>query len=277
MQLSDQLLWKAGQERKKEVENDTRPVSEADLVAKARNGDPDAFGELVRRHRAKAFGIAYSLTQDHHLAEDVVQEALVRAFLHLGTLIDLGRFKPWLSRIVRNEAYMKLRRGGPYGKERPFTSWERAVGAGERQPEGGSPSTEATNNSMAEDWCDIDRVLFRLSRSALDAARSAADPSSALLRKELVDGIRSLLHCLSPREKRIFEAYFFEQLPPQEIAALLDTAVANVYNSISRSRTKLQQERIRTHISLYIGQRKKLGKPAKKLLAPPLLQVTWRN
>lgn len=236
------------------------PTSEEELVEKARTGDPDAFGELVRRHRAKAFGIAHSLTQDHHLAEDVVQDALVRAFLHLGTLIDAARFSPWLAKIIRNEAYMKVRRGGPHGKERPFTSLE-----------GTSPEFGA------DDWHDIDRVLFQLSRSALDSARQAYDPAAALLRKELVDGIRSLLHCLSPREKRIFEAYFFEQLPPQDIAALLNTAVANVYNSISRARSKMQQERIRVHISMYVQRRRKMGKPGKVLLAPPSFKPLWKD
>ncbi|WP_188177442.1 RNA polymerase sigma factor [Paenibacillus sedimenti] len=236
------------------------PTSEEELVEKARIGDPDAFGELVRRHRAKAFGIAHSLTQDHHLAEDVVQDALVRAFLHLGTLIDAARFSPWLAKIIRNEAYMKIRRGGPHGKERPFTSLE-----------GTSPEIGA------DDWHDIDRVLFQLSRSALDSARQAHDPSAALLRKELVDGIRSMLHCLSPREKRIFEAYFFEQLPPQDIAALLNTAVANVYNSISRARSKMHQERIRVHISMYVQQRRKMGKPGKVLLAPPSFKPLWKD
>lgn len=88
------------------------------MNAKGVSRDPDAFGELVRKSRAKAFGLAYSITQDHHLAEDVVQEALVRAFLRLGTLVDTNRFTPWLAKIVRNEAYMKLRRGGPYRRER---------------------------------------------------------------------------------------------------------------------------------------------------------------
>jgi RNA polymerase sigma factor (sigma-70 family) len=105
------------------LQAEKQPNSEQELVAMAREGDPDAFGELVRRHRAKAIGVAKTLTRDTHLAEDIVQEALVKAFLKLGSLVDEKRFAMWLSRIVRNEAYMKLRRGGPHGKERPFTAW----------------------------------------------------------------------------------------------------------------------------------------------------------
>ncbi len=105
------------------MQTEIQPKPDHELVARAREGDPDAFGELVRRHRARAIGVAKTLTQDPHMAEDIVQEALVKAFLKLGTLVDEGRFAPWLSRIVRNEAYMKLRRGGPHGKERPFAAW----------------------------------------------------------------------------------------------------------------------------------------------------------
>ncbi len=247
-----------------------RSADDAQLVAEARQGNPDAFGELVRRNRARALGVAYKLTQDHHLAEDVVQEALVRAFLRLGTLVDSRSFSPWLRRIVRNEAYMRLRRGGLYRLERPFASWESGV-AGERM------ATSPDGQDPTSGWRDIDVVLFRLGSSAHQAIQSEQDPSGAVLRKELVEGIRSLLHCLSAREKRIFEAYFFDQLPPQEIAALLDTSVANVYNSISRSRGKVQQARIRKQISLYIEQRASLNKPRRILLAPPALQIMWKE
>ncbi|MDQ0914742.1 RNA polymerase sigma factor [Paenibacillus sp. V4I5] len=233
-------------------------ASESELIDRARTGDPDAFGELVRRNRAKALGLAYTVTQDRHMAEDVVQEALVRAFLHRGTLLDANRFRQWLARIVRNEAYMKMRRGGPHRKERPLTSWESMYGGHERN-----------------DRHDIDIVLFNLSKSSNEQLKQMQDPSQALLQKELVDGIRSLLCCLSAREKRVFEAYFFDQLPPQNIAVLLDTSVANVYNCISRARIKIQQQRIHVHVSLYVEQRKKSGKPTKKLLAPPVFKPNW--
>jgi RNA polymerase sigma factor (sigma-70 family) len=255
---------------------DPTPESEADLVAKARMGDPEAFGELVRRSRAKAFGLAYSMTKDEYLAEDVVQEALIRAFLHLGKLIDPSRFKPWLYKIVRNEAYMKLRRGGPHLKESPFTSLAGNTSSAGCHSSNKNTDTAFRNNSEGC-WNDIDQVLYRLSKQSLESSRYANDPSSSLLRKELIDGIRSLLHCLSIKEKLIFQAYFFDQLSPLEIAALMDTSVANIYNSISRSRVKMQQERIRVHISLYIEKRQKSGKPVRKLIAPPILKTHWKE
>ena len=258
------------------MQPEKQPKPDQELVAKAREGDPDAFGELVRRHRARAIGVAQSLTQDSHLAEDIVQEALVKAFLKLGSLIDERRFAPWLSRIVRNEAYMKLRRGGPHGKERPFTAWAGSPSRG-AAPTNGSHATAVLSVHREEERWDIDNVLFRLGLSALESARQASDPAIALLRKELIDGIRSLLHCLTSREKEVFERFFLDQLPPQDIAALLNTSVASTYNSISRARLKVQHERLRVHVSMYIEKRRALGKPKRKLLAPPCVRVAWRD
>ncbi|WP_199614466.1 RNA polymerase sigma factor [Paenibacillus alkalitolerans] len=251
------------------VQEELKSLSEERLTDLAKEGDRQAFGELVRRSRAKMYSWARSLTYDHHMAEDVVQEALVQAFLHVGRLADHSRFTPWLSRIVRNQAYMKLRRGGPYAKERPFSSFE--TGASAAALLGGRPAAVAVIDGEAHDWLDIDRVLFHMSRHSEAAAREEQDPAAALMRKELVDGIRQLFACLSAREKEIFEAHFFRYVTPYEIALVLDTPVANIYNSISRARGKLQRERLRLHISMYVKQRRDAGKPKAKLLAPPIL------
>jgi RNA polymerase sigma factor (sigma-70 family) len=257
-----------------QAEKQLKPDQE--LVARAREGDPDAFGELVRRHRARAIGVAQTLTRDSHMAEDIVQEALVKAFLKLGSLVDERRFAPWLSRIVRNEAYMKLRRGGPHGKELPFTVW---TGFPNRRtaPTNASHAMAVLSAHREKEYWEIDDVLFRLGLSTLESARQASDPTSTLLRKELIDGIRSLLHCLTSREKDVFERFFLDQLPPQDIAALLDTSVASIYNSISRARMKVQHERLRVHVSIYIEKRRALGKLKHKLLAPPCVRIAWRD
>jgi RNA polymerase sigma factor (sigma-70 family) len=207
---------------------------------------------------------ARTLTQDHHLAEDVLQEALIQAFLHVGRLVEESRFAPWLARIVRNQAYMKLRRGGPYAKEKPISCISDSGRTGR--------STRLdTLSGTVNEWRDIDRVLFHLSRNTDYAPKQMQDPEAALLRKELIEGIRVLFACLSAREKDIFEAHFFHYVTPFEIARALDTSVANVYNSISRAKVKLQRERLRLFISLYVKERHNDGKPKAKLLDPPIL------
>jgi len=228
------------------------------LVERARSGDREAFGELVRRHRAQALGLAGSLTNDVYLAEDVVQEALIRAFLHMGTLADNGRFRPWLHRIVRNQALMKLRRGGPHGREKPFTGI--SAGAESEQRDAGRI-----------DWRDIDSILFHMARHASEEAQHSSNPEQHLLRKELLENIRCLLHCLNKREREIFEARFFKELSPLEIAKLFETTTAGVYNSLSRSMAKLQRERIRVSITHYVRRRAELGLPKRNVLDPPLI------
>jgi RNA polymerase sigma factor (sigma-70 family) len=236
-------------------------AQEQSLVERARSGDEEAFGELVRRHRAKALGLAGTLTKDAFMAEDIVQEALIRAFMHLGTLTDASRFIPWLHRIVRNQAYMKLRRGGPYNKERPFVSF---------MSQSGLPA-DAGKSGHTVDWSDIDSILFHLTDQAMNEPSNGQNPEHAVIRQETLQSIHMLIRCLNKRERDIFEARFFGELPPAEIAELFDTTTANVYNMLSRSRVKLQKERIRLSISLYVEQRALLGLPRRKILAPPPL------
>lgn len=231
------------------------------IVERARSGDQEAFGELVRRHRAKALGLAGSLTKDSFMAEDIVQEALIRAFLHLGTLTDASRFLPWLHRIVRNQAYMKLRRGGPYSKERPFVSF---------MSQSGLPM-DANRSEQNMDWSDIDSILFHLTDHARNESMNGQSPEQYVMRQETLASIHMLIRCLNKRERGIFEARFFGELPPAEIADLFDTTTANVYNTLSRSRAKLQKERIRISISLYVQRRASLGLPRRKILTPPLI------
>lgn len=237
-----------------------RQEADRELVERARSGDQEAFSELVRMHRAQAYGWANTIARDAYLAEDIVQDALIRAFLHLGTLADANRFLPWLQTIVRNQAYMKLRRGGPFAKEQPFAGFN---------SESGYFDVGYGGDQDSMDWGDIDRILFKMSRSAAEEAQQGNDPAKGMLRKELMEHLRSLLHCLSRRERQIFEAHFFRELPPEEIAQLFDTTKANVYNLLSRSRTKVQKERIRVTIRLYVRQRAELGQKRVHILQSP--------
>lgn len=226
-----------------------------ELVEKARTGDQDAFSELVRLHRKKALGWAESITKDTFLAEDIVQEALIRAFLKLGTLVETTKFLPWLKQIVRNQAYMKMRRGGPYKHEQPFSIFTDSK-------ESGLILTERI------DWSDVDQILFFLSRTSREHAKQK-EPIANLLRAEIMENIRSLLHCLTEKERRVFEAHFFGELAPAEIAGLFGMQSANVYNLLSRSKRKVQKERIRLSINAYVKERSRTNLPRKKILALP--------
>jgi RNA polymerase sigma factor (sigma-70 family) len=83
---------------------------EVSLVRRAREGDSNAYSELVRLHGLRAYRVAFSLLRDHPEAEDVVQEAFVTAYRNLARLKDTSLFWPWLARIVGNKARDLLRR-----------------------------------------------------------------------------------------------------------------------------------------------------------------------
>jgi RNA polymerase sigma factor (sigma-70 family) len=79
--------------------------SDAELVEHARRGDLEAYAELVRRHQDQALATAFFILGDHHAAEDATQEAFTRAFAALPRFRPDGSFRPWLLRIVVNEAH----------------------------------------------------------------------------------------------------------------------------------------------------------------------------
>ncbi len=89
----------------------TGRVSEAELIARARAGDPDAFGELVELHQVAVYRAARAALRTEDEAEDVAQEAFVAAFRKLGEFRGESSFKTWLLAITWNFARSRRRTG----------------------------------------------------------------------------------------------------------------------------------------------------------------------
>jgi len=87
-----------------EEENDTL------LVLAARSGDAIAFVELSRRHSKRTLLMLYRITRNWQDAEDMLQESLMKAFLHLDAFEGKASFSTWFTRIAINSALMLLRR-----------------------------------------------------------------------------------------------------------------------------------------------------------------------
>jgi RNA polymerase sigma-70 factor (ECF subfamily) len=83
--------------------------AEGALLARARSGDLFAFEEIVRRYQRRVYGVAYRIVRRHDLADDVAQEAFIRAHRALGTFDPSRPFGPWICRIAANLAINHLR------------------------------------------------------------------------------------------------------------------------------------------------------------------------
>ncbi len=79
------------------------------LVARARRGNPSAFDALVRRHQSRLYNLSYRMLRDAQEAEDVTQEAFLKAFQDLPRLRDDAAFAAWLGRIAANLCLSRLR------------------------------------------------------------------------------------------------------------------------------------------------------------------------
>ena len=86
-----------------------RPLEEIELVDRAKRGDVGAYEELVRTHQSLAVRTAYVITGQAADAQDAVQEAFVKAYRSLGRFREGAAFRPWLLRIVANEAISRRR------------------------------------------------------------------------------------------------------------------------------------------------------------------------
>ncbi|HEY1330253.1 MAG TPA: sigma-70 family RNA polymerase sigma factor [Actinomycetota bacterium] len=89
-----------------------RPLEDADLVDRAQHGDVGAYEELVRRHQRAAIRIAYVTTGIADEAEDAAQEGFVKAYHALPRFRPGAPFRPWILRIVANEARNRRRSAG---------------------------------------------------------------------------------------------------------------------------------------------------------------------
>jgi RNA polymerase sigma factor (sigma-70 family) len=89
-----------------------RPLEDVELARRARDGDVHAYGELVERYREVAFRTAWLITRSSADAEDAAQDAFVKAYYALHRFRKGEAFRPWILRIVSNEAKNRRRSTG---------------------------------------------------------------------------------------------------------------------------------------------------------------------
>jgi RNA polymerase sigma-70 factor, ECF subfamily len=109
------------------------PLDDAELVRRIRSGETALFELVMRRYNQRLFRVLRALLRDEAEAEDVLQDAYVRAYAHLGQLEQPERLASWLTHIAVHEAKARLRRRGRFAdvKEGPL----RAVPSPSSDPE----------------------------------------------------------------------------------------------------------------------------------------------
>ena len=113
-----------------------RPPQEAELVARAKRGELDAYEEIVRLHQTIAFRTAWVITRSSADAEEAAQDGFVKAHAALPRFREGSPFRPWLLAIVANEARNRVRGAGRRGRLAQRV-------AEERRPDDAVPSPEA--------------------------------------------------------------------------------------------------------------------------------------
>ncbi|MBC8164536.1 MAG: RNA polymerase sigma factor [Bryobacteraceae bacterium] len=176
------------------------------LVESARAGDPQAFTVLVERYERKIYRLAKHITQNDEDAEDVLQEAFMKAYSNLDRFEGQSKFYTWLVRIAVNEALMKLRK----------RKSDRTVSIDEPHE-----TEEDTVTREIAVWDD--------------------DPEKKYSREELRDILEKSVDSLKPGFRTVFVLRDIEELSTEETAEALGISVPAVKSRLLRARLQLRE------------------------------------
>jgi RNA polymerase sigma-70 factor (ECF subfamily) len=174
------------------------------LVAAAKLGNHPAFAELWTRHSNTAFKMAYRIVGNRDDAEDVIQDAWMKAYVHLRTFNGRSKFSTWLIRITINSALMTLRRK----RVHPESSMDVVDG---------------------ESWqrCEI--------------ADPTKDVEDFYARCERAESLRRAICRLQPTLRNVIEIHQLNDRSVKEIAELAGISLAATKSRLSRARKVLRR------------------------------------
>jgi len=180
-----------------------RTESDAQLVAKARKGEVEAFNHLISRWEKRLYNYLLRLLRNREDSLDVCQEAFLKAYRSLGTLYSPEKFPQWLFRIAHNMAFSHLRR---------------------------STVVEETEYREADDWEDAPAKPFILAESS--------GPRRTLDGVELELTVAKALEALSPDQRETIVLKVYHGFQFAEIAEILgcplSTVKSRLYTGLSQ-------------------------------------------
>lgn len=182
-------------------------LEEESLLARARQGDLEAFERLAAAYERKVYNLAYRLTGNHDDASDVAQEALIKVYTSLGDFRGDASFSTWLYRVVSNASLDELRRR----KRQRATSLD---------------------EPMATDDGGLARQL----------ADQGDGPEEALDRKELQTMVQRAISALDDEHRVVIVLRDIQGYSYQEIADYLGLSLGTVKSRLNRARTALQKK-----------------------------------
>jgi RNA polymerase sigma-70 factor (ECF subfamily) len=189
------------------VELSPEAKEEIELVNRAREGDATAFSTLLNRYESKIFRLAMNITQNREDAEDVLQEAFLKAYEHLDQFQGNSRFYTWIVRIAVNQALMKLRKR----KTDRSVSLDEQIDTGE------------------------DTVVREI-------ASWDPDPEQQFSQDELHTILTEAVDQLAPIYRAVFVLRDVDGLSTEETADALDLSIPAVKSRLLRARLQLREK-----------------------------------
>jgi RNA polymerase sigma-70 factor (ECF subfamily) len=187
------------------LDNPAGQLTEDVLIRRVRDGEHDLFYELIRPYERRVYSAAFSILQNQADAEDVAQEAVLKAFKHIGQFRAEARFSTWLIQITVNEARMRRRKEHAHMIE----------------PISGNEDEEG--NYTPRDFADWREI-----------------PSETLERKEVRQKLAEALASLGEIYRDVFVLRDVQHLSIEETAKYLGISTASVKTRLLRARLMLR-------------------------------------
>lgn len=185
-----------------------RRIDDTMLVREAQRGSRPAFEELVRQYDQAVLRLALHLTGSEHEAQDVYQEAFLKAYRNIGRFRFECSFYTWIYRIVTNLCLDNIRKKQVRKEDAPV-----AV------------------DSEGEQYDVLAQV---------PDGRAGANPERDLMRRELGGKISRALEKLTPRERMVFELKHYQGLKLRTVGEMLNTTEETAKNTLFRATQKLR-------------------------------------
>ena len=185
-------------------------AEEMELIREAQAGSRVAFDTLVRQYEHQVLRLALHLTGSEHDAEDIYQEAFLKAFRYIGNFRFECSFYTWIYRIVTNLCLDQLRR----------------------------KKTRREDHAVVVDHSGDEIDLL----ASVSDNRSFSNPAKELDRKVLGQKIQAALVKLTPRERMVFELKHYQGLRLRTIGEMLNTTEETAKNTLFRATKKLRAQ-----------------------------------